>query len=171
MHRLSPNMTTWHITWGTYGARLHGGDRATVDRREAAIGDRFVGRNEQREQAEKTIMRGDAVYLDHEQRRFVESTVVQLCDRGGWTLRTCASGIEGDHIHVLVDADPAVHGEKIRRLLKRWLTQAMNERFARPRSGKWWAVQGSNRVVDSDAYLSRVIPYIDRQRATSTAPM
>ncbi len=85
-------------------------------------------------------------------------------------LRTCAAPVEGDHIHVLLDADPAVHGEKIRRLLKRWLTQAMDERFDRPASGTWWAVQGSNRVVDSDAYLNRVLPYIERQRSTPSSP-
>jgi len=166
MHRLSPSLTTWHITWGTYGARLHGSARPTVDRRSAAIGDRFVQRNQQREQFETSIMLGDAVYLGDAQRCFVETTVVQLCERGGWTLRTCAAGIEGDHIHVLLDADQAVHGEKIRRLLKRWLTQAMNEYFDRPESGKWWAIQGSNRVVDSDAYLNRAFPYIQKQRAT-----
>ena len=169
MQPRSPNFTTWHITWGTYGARLHGSNRRTVDRRAAAIGDSFVERNEPREQAAKSIMRGNAVYLSDEQRCFIESTVVQLCDRGGWMLRTCAAAVEGDHIHVVLDADPAVHGEKIRRLLKRWLTQAMDERFDRPKSGTWWAVQGSNRVVDSDAYLNRVSPYIERQRSTPSS--
>ena len=171
MHRLVSNLTTWHITWGTYGARLHGSARPTVDRRKAAIGDRFVQRNEQREQFETNIMVADAVYLSDAQRCFVESAVARLCERGGWTLRTCAAGIEGDHVHVLLDAGPEVHGEKIRRLLKRWLTQGMNENFDRPESGRWWAIQGSNRVVDSDAYLNRVFPYVERQRTSPPAPM
>lgn len=31
MQQLHPNLKTWHITWGAYGTRLHGGDRPTVD--------------------------------------------------------------------------------------------------------------------------------------------
>lgn len=166
MHQLAANLTTWHITWGTYGARLHGGFRATVDLKHNKRNQPFVEQNRQRENYEIKIMRGEAVYLNYEQRVFVESTIIDLCKRGGWQLRTCAAGIEGDHIHVLLDIERAIHGEKVRRLLKRWLTQAMNENFNRPKSGKWWAVQGSNKVVDNDAYLNRAFPYIEKQRTT-----
>lgn len=167
MQQLAANRTTWHITWGTYGARLHGGFRATVDRNNNKRGQPFVEENTQRENYEIKIMRGPSVYLDYEQRLFAEETIINLCKRGEWQLRTCAAGIDGDHIHVLLDIDREVHGEKVRRLLKRWLTQALNERFGKPpKNGKWWAVQGSNKVVDTVEYLNRAYPYIEKQRTT-----
>ena len=114
MHRLSSRLTTWHITWGTYGARLHGSARPTVDRRNAEVGDRFVQRNEKREGFETNIMVGDAVYLCDAQRCFVESTVAQLCQRGGWTLRTCAAGIEGER--ALASCGAALDAEGVEQL-------------------------------------------------------
>lgn len=166
MQQLAVNLTTWHITWGTYGTRLHGGFRATVDLQHNELNQPFVEENKQRKDYEIKIMRGEPVYLNKEQRLLVESTIIDLCKRGGWQLRTCAAGVEGDHIHVLLDIDPAIHGEKVRRLLKRWLTQALNENFKQPKSGKWWAIEGSNKVVDTDEYLNRAFPYIEKQRAT-----
>jgi len=65
---LDPQRTTWHITFGTCGTRLHGDLRPAVD-------------------------------LDHN-------------NRGGWTYRIWAAG--EDHVYVLLDIIPEVHGEKVR---------------------------------------------------------
>jgi len=105
---LSTGLTTWHITWGTYGARLHGGDRPTVDRFHNKPGDPYVGANMYRAWAENDALRGDIVYLSIEQQLFSQETIPELCIRGEWTLRTCSAA--HDHVHVVLDIDPAVHG-------------------------------------------------------------
>lgn len=158
--------TTWHITWGTYGGRLHGSDRPTVDREHNELNEEFVDRNERREQFERGRMRGKAVFLTQTQRERIEAIIPELCIRGGWRLRVCAAGFEGDHVHVLLDAPRAVHGKQIRQFLKRWVTQALDASWGKPDGGSWWAEGGSTRAVKDMNYLRNATRYIHRQRTT-----
>ncbi len=108
-------------------------------------------------------MRASPVLLSHEQRRFIQEALPAICERGGWTLRACAAG--ADHVHVLLDIDSSIHGERVRNLVKRWLTQALDAQWSKPASGTWWAKQGSNRAVKDHAYLANAIRYVNVQRA------
>ncbi len=167
MQRLDPKRTTWHITWGTYGSRLHGGDRPTVDRKQTLYRRPFVERDERFEQREKNWMTAPAVLLTTEQRLFVEAVMPNICNRGGWNYRICAGGPERDHVHVLCDLDRTVHGKDARRWMKRWLTEAMDKRWTRPGSGSWWAEGGSAKVVADEPYLRNVFDYLFEQRAAA----
>ena len=169
VQRLTQGMTAWHITWGTYGARLHGGDRSTVDRPSARRGEPFVERDDRFEQFEKNRMRGHAVLLAQEQRRHVEAAIPRVCDRGGWTLHTCAAGPEGDHVHVLCDAGSSAEAKTIRKLLKRWVGQELDKRWPHPGGGTWWADGGSTKAVKDDTYLNRAFEYILVQRTTPSS--
>ena len=162
MQRLDPHRTTWHITFGTYGTRLPGGSRPTVDRRQNKRGEPFITPDPCGESRAKGQMRDAPVYFTAEQQAFVQEIIPSLCERGGWRYRTCAAA--ANHIHILLDADSAVHGERVRRLLKRWLTQALDEHFARP-GATWWARQGSNIPVQDESYLRNAWDYIERQRS------
>lgn len=161
--RLDPHRTTWHITFGTYGTRLHGGDRPTVDRQHNQRGQPFVGRDPNRESIEQHRLRADPLRLTLEQARFAQQQMPSICERGGWNLRVCSAA--DDHIHVLADLVPAVHGEKARRLLKRWLGQAMTAKFGCPASDTWWAEEGSNKPVQDERYLNNAYGYILKQRS------
>ena len=44
--------------------------------------------------------------------------------------------------------------------MKRWLSQALNDRFGRR---IWWAEGGSNRVVHDETYLQNVHRYVRGQ--------
>ena len=164
MHQLHPHLTTWHITWGTHGARIHGDDRLTVDTSHNQSGEEFVERNESRVASARGRMNHPPVILTIAQRQFIESNTPSICERGGWILRTCAAG--PDHVHVLLDIDPTVHGEKVRRLLKRWIGQSLNEQWPQPRGASWWAEEGSNRAVHDEAYLHNALRYVHDQRTT-----
>jgi len=104
------------------------------------------------------------VFLATEQRTFIESELPSICLRGGWEYRIAAAA--ADHVHILCDIAPAIHGEKTRRLLKRWLGQALSERWPLPPKATWWAEEGSNIAVNDEKYLNNVYNYIARQRAT-----
>ncbi len=99
------------------------------------------------------------VELTVEQRLVVESAVPQVCDRGGWTCHAVAAG--PDHVHALVsaDTDPKV----VRRLLKRWLSQALSERWPMQPGRSWWADGGSTQWVWKPEYLQHACEYIARQ--------
>jgi hypothetical protein len=161
---LDPTRTSWHITWGTYGSRLHGGPRPTVDRDHNERGEPFVAPNSQRERDESSILNFPPRLLTLEQRTLVEGSIPAICIRGGWNYRVCAAG--PDQVHVLCDIVPAVHGEKARRLLKRWIGQELAKLWPLEQGQTWWAEEGSNIAVKDEAYLNNVFNYILRRRTT-----
>jgi len=165
--------TTWHITLGHVrdAAAFRAGPTVSVDQNR--VGDPFVTLDWPRYERIVERLTYPPVLLTDEQRRFIESMVPAICRRGGWKLRVCAA--KADHVHVLLDIVPAVHGEKVRRLLKRWVTEAMNEVWppgsGRPGSlpateARWWAEQGSNRAIRELAYLNNATDYVFKQRIT-----
>jgi hypothetical protein len=165
--QFNASLTPWHITFGTYGTRLHGGLAPTVDKKHNRRGEAFLPRNLDRVASEQDRMKFPARYFTIEQRLFVEAELPNICTRGGWGYRICAA--EPDHVHLLCDVVPAVHGEKVRRLVKRWLGQSLSARWARSNGATWWAEEGSNIAVHDDRYLNNCYAYIHRQRATPPA--
>jgi hypothetical protein len=161
---LDPTRTTWHITWGTYGTRLHGGVRPTVDKDQNKFGEEFIGRDPNREDRARMQMVAEALYLSVSQREFVEAELPRICNRGGWSYRVCAAG--PDHVHLLCDILPEIHGEKVRRLVKRWLGQALSLRWPLEEHPRWWADEGSNKAVKDEKYLNSAFAYVPKQRTT-----
>jgi REP element-mobilizing transposase RayT len=162
MQELDPRFTTWHITFGTYGTRLHGDYRATVDKRHNELGTPFLDANDARKKCEEKRMRFAQVIFTPDQRSFLQNTAPTICERGGWQYRICASG--DDHFHILLDIDPKIHGERARKLLKRWLTQELNKFWPLPKDASWWAEEGSNKAIHEEKYLNNAYNYIAVQR-------
>jgi REP element-mobilizing transposase RayT len=149
----------YHITIGTYGTRLHGGDAPTVEREHNHFGDEFVAFDSHRERFEQDIMVQHPVYLTDEQRRFVEEIIPSICERGQWIYHLAAC--QADHLHLLVSGD--VEAKKIRRWLKQWLTSALNEKFGKH---QWFAECGSTKYLYEKGYFEAVYKYIKKQRTT-----
>jgi REP element-mobilizing transposase RayT len=164
----NPQRTAWHITVGTYCARLHGDGRPTVDRRHNQRGEAFITHDADRAKREQDRARGEPVQLSQAQRELIEEVLPEICERGGWTLHACAAPPppENDHVHILLDAPPDVHGKDIRKWLKRWLSDALDAGFGRPESGNWWVDGGSTKPVKELRYFENVLHYIRKQRTT-----
>jgi hypothetical protein len=128
-------------------------------------GDPFIAADIDRARVANESLRGDVVYLTPAQQLFAQDTIPELCIRGGWVLRTCSAA--HDHVHVVLDVDPATHGEKVRRLLKRWLGEALTERFGKPDSGTWSAKEGSNKAIHDEEYLNNAYRYVLLQRTAA----
>lgn len=94
--------------------------------------------------------------------RTVESLVPSVCERGGWYFHTCAAG--PDHVHALLQAD--AEPKAVRRMLKRWLGQALDEHHARPEGSSRWAECGSTKIIFGREYFHAAFEYINDQRAT-----
>ena len=62
--------------------------------------------------------------------------------------------------------------ETIRRLLKRWLGQALSERWPRGEneSPTWWAECGSIKWIGDPSYLKNATDYVSGQRAAPREP-
>ena len=142
----------YHITFGTYGTRLHGDERGTVDRSENQHGDPIIGGNDDWQYVELTRLNWRPIVLSDAERRRVEALLPRVCEQGGWTLHACAA--QPDHVHVLVSAER--DGKAIRRWMKQWLTEGMNA----PGSGEH-AAQRARRIGDTvpgsvDVVLRRI---------------
>lgn len=155
------NVLAYHITWGTYGTRLHGDPRGTVDRGHNEFGSPVLGFDEDRWEREKENLNFAPVVLTREQMRLIESLLPAICERGFWKLIACAAG--PDHVHVILQSehDP----ETIRRLMKRWLGQELSRIDPLPDGATWWAECGSIRWIDNERYLKNATDYVTRQRA------
>jgi REP element-mobilizing transposase RayT len=138
-----------------------------VDRKQNTFCQDYIGDVVRREAFERSQLSDRPVVLTPEQQLFIQSVLPDLCARGGWTYIECSAA--PDHVHVVLEADETIHGKQIRPLLKRWLTQALNERWTgatRRRDGMtWWAEGGSNRAVRGHDYRAVVVNYVHDQRA------
>ena len=152
----------YHITFATYGTRLHGDERGTVDRDHNCPGEPILDTDAPRENFEASLMRFPSITFTEVQRRFVEVHLASICERGGWGYRIASAG--EDHVHGLIAAD--AHGSVVRRLLKRWLGQALFERWPMSKGRTWWAEGGSVKWVWEEQYLRRAYDYIADQRIT-----
>jgi len=156
----------YHLTFGTYGTRLHGDPRGTVDRSHNRPGEPIIGADPAWWSREAASLRFPPVYLTLDQRRFAEATLPDICARGGWTHLICSAG--PDHVHTLLST--AAEGAAVRRWLKRWLGEALSRRWPLPQGQSWWAEGGSVKWVWTQDYLDNVYEYILRQRSTPGAP-
>ena len=151
-----------HITWGTYGTRLHGDPRGTVDRYNNESGTPVLGFDEHRWEQEKENLAFPPVVLTRPQMIFVEEQLPLICERGHWKHTVGAAG--PDHVHEILESqfDP----ETIRRLLKRWLGQALSARWKLDEGATWWAECGSIQWIDNERYFENATSYMKDQRAT-----
>jgi REP element-mobilizing transposase RayT len=159
-------LLAYHITWGTYGTRLHGDPRKTVDRQHNQYGEEVLGFDEHCWEREKSLLKFPPVTFTPPQMILIESLIPEICTRGGWIHRICVAG--PDHVHTILTSsnDP----KTIRSLLKRWLGQSLSERLNRPRpkDATWWAECGSTRWIfqEDGPYYEDAFAYVQRQRAT-----
>lgn len=162
-----PGRTPWHITFGTYGTRLHGSPAPTVDKQHNERGTPFLFKNVDRYASDRGRMGFEPVFLTESQRQSIETEIPAICERGGWSYRACAAA--SDHVHLLCDVVREVHGEKVRRLVKRWLGQMLSVTWPLPEGATWWAEEGSNIAIRDEQYLNNCFAYIWKQRATPAA--
>ena len=160
-------LTVWHITFTAYGARLHGDDRPTVDREHNQYGTPYLAPDAERNRREHIAMSEFAVVFTLEQRRAIEAVIPAICVRGGWEPIVCAAAT--DHVHTLLACERRLHGKDVRPIFKRWLTQALDERWQTPKrldGMSWWTEGGSTKAVKDNEYFCNAYHYILRQRAT-----
>jgi REP element-mobilizing transposase RayT len=152
----------YHLTWGTYGTRLHGDPRGTVDREMNRFGDPIIDRDTEWESQETALLRFPRRILTIEQRVFIESQFEGICARGSWKPIGIAAAT--DHVHAILTA--SAEGKAIRKWLKRWISEAMNTKWSLQSEEVWWAECGSIKWIWTEDYLDRAVEYVTRQRAT-----
>src|SRR5688500_1261457 len=86
----------WFSTWTTYGSWLHGDARGSFRDRTYLPPDPAL------QEANRSAMTGDVVYLTDRQRALVDAALVNECRAQGWQLH--AHNVRTNHVHVVVSA-------------------------------------------------------------------
>ena len=152
----------YHITFGTYGTRLHGDERGTIDRAMNQPGDPIIGRDDAWHQLEENRLNFEPRIFGIEQMIQVERLIPGVCARGGWTYHTAAAG--PDHVHNVITGD--ADGDAIRKWLKRWLGQKLAKLYSLKPGETFWAECGSVKWIWTEEYFRRAFDYVRVQRAT-----
>ena len=147
----------YHITWGTYGTRLHGSSRPHVDNDHNEYGTSFPPADPAREQDARDRMKGDPIYLTLEQRKLVEEAIHEVAKKYDWPIHAIAS--QRDHTHVVLTA--IREGEKLRDALKAVASRALNKKYG---ERKWWAEKGSAKYLWERDYFEKATKYVIKQR-------
>lgn len=150
----------YHITWGTYGTRLHGDERGTVHRQMNEYGEPIIGEDQDWNFMESHLLRFPPRVLTHEQCLLIQDAIPDICVRGKWELRTCSAA--PDHVHTILTA--RVDGKDIRKWLKRWVGEELSKTEPLLPDQTWWAECGSVKWVWTDDYYQRAYNYVSRQR-------
>jgi REP element-mobilizing transposase RayT len=152
----------YHITFGTYGTRLHGDERGTIDRSMNKPGDPIIGKCEEWEQMERARLNFQPRLFNNEQMILVESLIPRVGERGGWHLHEWAAG--PNHVHNVLSAN--VEGDAVRKWLKRWLGQELAKLIPLQPRETFWAECGSVKWIWTDEYLRSATDYVRKQRAS-----
>ena len=132
----------YFLTFSTYGARLHGDDRGTIDRAHNEFGTPRLGCDEERRTREAREV-GIPVSFMNDEIRVLDRTVREVCSHRDWAL--LALNVRRQHVHVvLATADPP---EKAIADLKAWSTRRLVEAGLQQRGARLWARHGSTRYL------------------------
>jgi hypothetical protein len=145
----------WFITWTTYGTWLHG------DARGSFRGRTYLVPNPELEEANRSEMKGDVVYLTDRQRAIVDATLVNECQAQGWQLH--ARNVRTNHVHLVVSAERA--GTFVRSRLKALAAKALSDDAGLPMAGdngrkRWWTEKGNIVPVEHEKSLEETTVYV-----------
>ena len=149
-------MPTYLITFTTYGTRLHGDERGSVDKLTAIPGTPHLPPHAGRNEVAKSVMNGPSVVLGARERSNVDSSIRQLAGRKNWNLH--ALNVRTNHLHAVVSSERPP--ETVMQGMKAWATRGLIAADLRTSDERLWTRHGSTRWLKDDAALQAAIDYV-----------
>jgi len=113
------------------------------------------------ERASRERMKGDAIFLDHEQADALLAQLLETAGVRGWHILAVA--VLTNHVHVVLgvrgDPDP----DKLLGDLKAYGSRRLNRGWGKPANGTWWADKGSTRKLPDESSVQGAIVYVATQ--------
>ena len=151
------------ITFGTFGSRLHGDERGTVDRRTNTYATPPLRRDDFRRNAERRAMNGPEFLISPAQRGAIEPAFADTCEVRGWSL--LALNVRTNHEHLVVAG--ATDPETPMRTLKANATRVLREQGLIARETKVWARHGSTRYLWTERDVDATVRYTAEQQGAA----
>jgi REP element-mobilizing transposase RayT len=144
------------ITFACYGARLHGDQSGSVDRRHNLFGARLLNPDSQRLTAERRAMLQDPYVMDGAGRAAVLAAIQQHCAHRGWSL--LAAHVRSNHVHVVMEA--GIRPERIMNEFESYASRELNRLGIGGSDQKRWARHGSTRWLWKDEDVKQALQYV-----------
>jgi len=153
-----PVPQAYFITWTTYGTRLHGDARGTVDRKHNLYGHPMLSSDNARRANEQRELDGDPVVLTHHQRAAVEAAIREHAEFKSW--RVWALNVRTNHVHVVCSANepPA----KVMNAFKAYATRRLRAEKQVDEGARVWTRHGSTRYLWDGVGSQQAIDYVIR---------
>lgn len=151
----------YHITFTTYGSRLHGDDRGTVDDGHNVYGTPLRPADEGLRKHRENLLKHDPVVISPGMRRVIRETLHEVCNARGWRLHS--RNIRTNHVHVVLSFGPTSPG-KVMGDLKAYATRNLRAAGMAGAGDKLWTAGGSMRPIFDDDGLWRVVDYVENDQ-------
>jgi REP element-mobilizing transposase RayT len=148
------------ITFTTYGARLHGSDKGSVDDEHNVYGTPFVRTDLQRECRSRKTMTEPGYTMGPLEREIVRGAIIDLAAERRWLL--LAVHVRSNHVHVVVSAER--EPERIMSDLKARASRDLSFAGFDSEVRRRWTRHGSTRHLFEEDQVEAAIRYaIDEQ--------
>jgi REP element-mobilizing transposase RayT len=154
VHCMDAGPAGYFITFCTYGSRLHGDERGSVDRRNNGWDTETLTPNQMREAFEKSEMDGSGRLLKGPQRVLVADTILEVCQHKSCPL--FAVNVRTNHVHVVVNSSGP---ELTMNAFKAWSTRRLREAGLLESRERLWSRHGSTPYLWFDRDVSSASLY------------
>ncbi len=157
-----PAPLAYFLTWTTYGTRLHGDVRGTVDRDHNRPGTPFLPADESRVLAMREKMLQPPYLMDEDAQAVVQAAIREHAEVKGW--RILALATPGTRVHLVIDCRrpgvPLPPPERVLQSFKSWVTRALRERGLAGPDRRVWTDHGSTRWINNAEGLQGALDYV-----------
>jgi REP element-mobilizing transposase RayT len=149
------------ITFTTYGTRLHGDERGTVDDAHNNYGEPLRATDDALRRHREQLLKHAPVLITPKMRRVIRMTVGEVCDTRGWLQH--ALNIRTNHVHAVV----SFRGAKAMKGMgdfKAYSTRNLRKERLIAEDLKVWTAGGSARPIFDDDGLWRAVDYVENEQ-------
>jgi REP element-mobilizing transposase RayT len=151
-------LLAYFLTWTTYGTRLHGDERGSVDRAHNRRGTAFLPAQPSRERWLAERLAGEPFVLTTEARAIVDLAIRDHVVHRGWDL--LALNVRTNHVHVVVNCRGTHSAEAAMQQFKSWGTRRLIAAGLATSETHVWTDHGSTPHIYEVEDLMSAIHYV-----------
>ena len=148
----------YFLTWTTYGTRLHGDPRGTVDRYHNTPGTPVLPSDPKRQAFVTKRMRDAPFLLNNLSRPIADQAIRDHAAIRNWDI--LALNVRTNHVHVVVNCRGTHSPDEARQQFKTWGTRRLINAGEATSDTRVWTDDGSTRYLDSAHSLMSAINYV-----------
>ncbi len=166
MPQTHPNVLAYFITFTTYGARVPGDERGSIDRRANGYGDPIDPPRPRLAAQQRDAMRWPAYQMDAADRLTVAKSISDVCAARDWPL--LAFNVRTNHVHVVVEPRGGAP-ELVMRDFKSIATGALRRAGRVETTRKIWTRHGSTRYLFKEDAVAYAVRYVVEEQGANLA--